>query len=59
MQTEKVKAILKGKTKHKTLLMLDGYDEYKPGTNHDIDAAIDKTVGTSVLILTSRPGYLR
>ena len=58
VQTEKVKAILKGKTKHKTLLMLDGYDEYKPGTNQDIDDAIEKTVGSSVLILTSRPGYL-
>ena len=58
VQTEKVKAILKGKTKHKTLLMLDGYDEYKPGTNKDIDDAIEKTVGSSVLILTSRPGYL-
>ena len=58
VQTEKVKAILKGKTKHKTLLMLDGYDEYKPGTNKDIDDAIEKTVGSSVLILTSCPGYL-
>ena len=58
VQPEKVKTILKGKTKHKTLLMLDGYDEYKPGTNKDIDDAIEKTVGSSVLILTSRPGYL-
>ena len=38
--------------------MLDGYDEYKPGTNKDIDDAIEKTVGSTVLILTSRPGYL-
>ena len=59
VQPEKVKTILKGKTNHKTLLMLDGYDEYKPGTNKDIDDAIEKTVGSSVLILTSRPGYLR
>ena len=30
--------------------MLDGYDEYRPGTNKDIDDAIEKTVGSSVLI---------
>lgn len=58
IQTTKIKAIIEGDTKHKTLLMLDGYDEYKPGTNKDIDDAIEKTVGTSVLILTSHPGYL-
>ena len=58
VQSENIKAILKGKTKHKTLLILDGYDEYKPGTNKDIDYAIEKTVGSSVLILTSRPGSL-
>ena len=58
IQTAKIEAIIKGDTKHKTLLMLDGYDEYKPGTNKDIDDAIEKTVGSSVLILTSRPGFL-
>ena len=58
IQTAKIKAVIEGDTKHKTLLMLDGYDEYKPGTNKDIDDAIEKTVGSSVLILTSRPGYL-
>ena len=39
VQSENVKAKLKGKTKHKTLLLLDGYDEYKPGMNKDIDNA--------------------
>ena len=58
VEPEKVKAILKGKTKHKTLLLLDGYDEYKPGINKDIDNAIEKTVGASILILTSHPGFL-
>ena len=58
VQPENINAILKGKTKHKTLLLLDGYDEYKPGMNIDIDNAIKKTVGSSVLILTSRPGFL-
>ena len=54
---KKLRPSLKGNRKHKTLLMLDGYDEYKPGTNKDIDDAIEKTVGSTVLILTSRPGY--
>ena len=58
VKPENVKTILKGKTKHKTLLLLDGYDEYKPGMNKDIDNAIEKTVGASILILTSRPGFL-
>ena len=58
VQPENIKTILKGKAEHKTLLMLVGYDEYKPGTNKDIDDAIEKTVGSTVLILTSRPGYL-
>ena len=58
IEPEKITAILKGKTKNKTLLILDGYDEYKPGTNKDIDAAIKNTLGTSVLILTSRPGFV-
>ena len=48
-------AILKGKTNHKVLLLLDGYDEYKPGTNVEIDRAIEHSVGNCFLILTSRP----
>ena len=59
VQPENVKAILKGKTKYKALLLLDGYDEYKPGINKDIDNAIENTVGSSTLILTSRLGFLR
>ena len=47
--------LLKGKTKHKVLLLLDGYDEYTPGTNTELDQAIEKTVGKCFLILTSRP----
>ena len=39
--------------------MLDGYDEYKPGTNKDIDKAIESTIGNCFLIVTSRPGYLK
>ena len=47
--------LLKGKTKHKVLLLLDGYDEYTSGTNTELDKAIEKTVGKCLLILTSRP----
>ena len=36
--------------------MLDGYDEYKPGTNDEIDTVIESTIGNCFLILTSRPG---
>ena len=40
--------------------MLDGYDEYKPGTNIDIDRAIRVKIGNCFLILTSTPGdYLK
>ena len=38
---------------------MDGYDEYQPGTNKEIDRAIDATVGNCTLLLTSRPGYLK
>ena len=38
------------------LLLLDGYDEYKIGTNKDIDEAIEFTVGNCFLMMTSRPG---
>ena len=53
--TELIQAILKGKTKYKVALLFDGYDEYTPGTNSEIDTTIEKTVGKCFLILTSRP----
>ena len=55
MPTEHIKSIIDGTTNHKVLLLLDGYDEYKPGTNQDIDDAIETTVGDCLLVLTSRP----
>ena len=54
--SELVESILKGKTNHRVLLLLDGYDEYKPGTNIDVDRAIEHSIGNCFLILTSRPG---
>ena len=50
-----IEAILKAKTKYRVLLIMDGYDEYKPGTNKEIDRAIEATIGNCFVILTSRP----
>ena len=50
-----IKSILK----HcKTLLIFDGYDEYKKGTNSAIDAAISGKRGKSFVLVTSRPDYM-
>ena len=55
-----LKDILFGDTGLRVLLMLDGYDEYKPGKNKYIDRAIMSTIGNCFLILTSRTGnYLK
>ena len=52
---ELIDIILRGKTGHKVLLMLDGYDEYRPGTNAQVDRAIQYSIGNCFLIVTSRP----
>ena len=49
-----IKAILKGDTKHEVLLLFDGYDEYIPGTNQEVDTVIQSSVGNCFLLLTSR-----
>ena len=57
VKPEEIKMILEG---HKTfagkvLLLIDGHDEYKPGTNSDIDKTIEKRrLGSCCLLLTSR-----
>ena len=51
-----IRSILEGESGNKVLLLLDGYDEYKKGTNDDIDAATEDTIGDCFLILTSRDG---
>ena len=53
---ENLREILDGATGSKVLLLFDGYDEYKKGTNTDIDDAIADTIGDCFLIVTSRPG---
>ena len=50
--------ILNGKTNYNVLLLIDGYDEYKPGTNKDIDKVIEQGIGNCTVVLTSRPGFL-
>ena len=52
---QNIQSILKGKTRCRVLLIMDGYDEYKPGTNKEVDRAIEATMGNCFLILTSRP----
>ena len=55
-QMAHIKSILVGKTRHRVLLIMDGYDEYTPGTNRELDDAIELGIGNCFLILTSRPG---
>ena len=57
VKPEEIKAILEGQTNcnGKALLLLDGHDEYKPGTNYDTDKLIErKTLWNCSLILSSR-----
>ena len=57
--TSYIEKILKAKTKHKTLIILDGYDEYSGG-NKDIDKLITTPAKKCFLLLTSRFGdYLK
>ena len=58
--TEKIKSILQGKTEKevKVALLFDGYDEYQPGRNKEIDNVIQSGIGNYFLVLTSRPGYV-
>ena len=51
-------SILERKTNRNVLLLLDGYDEYSPGTNQDIDKLVNQGIGNCLIILTSRPGFL-
>ena len=58
--TEKIKSILQGNTEKEVqvALLFDGYDEYQPGRNKEIDEALLSGVGNCFLLLTSRPGYV-
>ena len=55
VQLEEITTILDGPTSRKILLLLDGYDEYKPGTNTDIDTTITRcSLRNCSVIITSR-----
>ena len=55
-QESQLKSILDGSMEYKVLLCLDGYDEYKPGTNEAIDQAIRSPNENYSILVTSRPG---
>ena len=57
VKPEEIKNILEGHTNcdGKVLLLIDGHDEYRPGTNSDIDKAMEKkSLWNCCIILTSR-----
>ena len=53
VSNDQIKSFIK---KKKVLILLDGYDEYRKGTNTDIDNAVTDTLGSCFLLVTSRPG---
>ena len=55
-QEKLVRSLLDGSIQCNLLLCLDGYDEYKMGTNSDIDKAIVNTKSKYFVLVTTRPG---
>ena len=55
-QEEHVRTLLDGSFQCNLLFCLDGYDEYKMGTNSDIDEVITNTKGQYFVLVTTRPG---
>ena len=55
-QEKHVKSLLDGSIQCNLLLCLDGYDEYKKGTNSNIDDAIVNKKGNYFIVVTTRPG---
>ena len=53
-----IKSILEGRTECKVALLFDGYDEYQPGSNKEIDKVLESGIGNCFIVLTSRPGYV-
>ena len=55
VESEEINFILSGKSRSKTLLLLDGHDEYKSGINDNIDKAIKKEkLWNCWMVMTSR-----
>ena len=46
-----IECIIEGDTRHRVLVMLDGYNEYSLGTSRDIDEAIEDGIGNCFVIL--------
>ena len=53
VQPAEIKAILQGSSSQRVVLIFDGHDEYKRGTNSDIDYAITKEYLRNCLIILS------
>ena len=53
VQPAEIKTILRGPCSQRVVLIFDGHDEYKGGTNSDIDNAITKDYLRSCLIILS------
>ena len=55
VRLEEITTILDGTVGRKILLLLDGHDEYKPGSNADIDTVITRcSLRSCCVIITSR-----
>ena len=55
VQPHEIRKLLKNNTKQRIIILLDGYDEYRPGTNDDIDNAITKDdLWNCTVLVTSR-----
>ncbi len=45
-----IQYLLEGSTEHSVLLILDGYDEYRKGTNKEVDRAVESGVCVCVCV---------
>ena len=55
VQPAEIKAILRNQAKRKVVIILDGHDEYQPGTNSDIDHLIKREyLRNCGIVLSSR-----
>ena len=55
VQPDEIRRLLQNFTKQRIVILLDGYDEYSPGTNDDIDKGITKDyLWNCTVVVTSR-----
>ena len=48
-----IESVVNGDSGYKALLIFDGYELYKRGTNEDIDKAIEWGLGNAVIVITA------